>query len=50
MFFFAGTARIKRIILLRDVTDFGLEVGLKLVTTDTSHKLRGFTGVGGTVG
>lgn len=51
MFSFAGAARIKRIILLRNVTDSGLNglpaevlrYGLKLIS-DMSHELRGFMG------
>ena len=52
MFSFAAIARIKRIVLLLDVTGSGLKAlsvevlccGLKLMT-DMSHELRGFTGV-----
>ena len=52
MFFFAAIARIKRIVLLLDVTGSGLKAlsvevlcyGLKLMT-EMSHELRGFTGV-----
>lgn len=51
MFSFSGVARIKRIILLRNVTDSGLNglpaevlhYGLKLIS-DMSHELRGFMG------